>query len=268
MKKAGILTIVLFAMSQLLLAWVAENDHLNSSSSEILIESVIIGVFIILHANGVTWARWVAIIFLNIFGLILLAAPFKGFSGGLISVGFIYAAVIFSMFYQSSPAATIPDDVIDMEETPVPEPIETPGKFEIGDQQYEYPMLVKRYQSVFIDYLLIMLIMVVTMVITTGSAYRQPVMLSLGFIFLFVYEPLMVTYSATIGQRVTGIRVRSIDDPEYRLNLLQAYIRIIVKIFLGWLSFITINFNPEHRAIHDFAGSSVVILIKPDDGPA
>jgi hypothetical protein len=32
-----------------------------------------------------------------------------------------------------------------------------------------------------------------------------------------------------------------------------------VKGFLGWLSFITINFNDEHRAIHDFASDSVMI---------
>ncbi len=44
-----------------------------------------------------------------------------------------------------------------------------------------------------------------------------------------------------------------------RITILQSYIRFIVKGLLGWLSFVTIHFNGEHRAIHDFAGSSVMI---------
>jgi uncharacterized RDD family membrane protein YckC len=87
-------------------------------------------------------------------------------------------------------------------------------------------------------------------------------MLSICLFFPLVYEPLLITYSATLGQYIIGIRVRSSRNPKKRINLLQAYIRIIVKFFLGWISFANINFNPKHRAIHDPAGSSVVIRIR------
>lgn len=39
----------------------------------------------------------------------------------------------------------------------------------------------------------------------------------------------------------------------------QAIIRYIIKISLGWISFLTINSNYEKRAIHDFVAGSVVI---------
>ena len=58
-----------------------------------------------------------------------------------------------------------------------------------------------------------------------------------------------------------GIRVRHVGDPSKRINVFQSYIRFIVKGLLGWLSFITIHLNSEHRAIHDFAGSSVMISL-------
>jgi hypothetical protein len=74
-----------------------------------------------------------------------------------------------------------------------------------------------------------------------------------------LYEPVLTTFSATIGQRVMGIRVRNAKNPDKHINILQAYLRLIVKYLLGWLSFITIGFDERHRAIHDLAGESVVV---------
>jgi uncharacterized RDD family membrane protein YckC len=135
-------------------------------------------------------------------------------------------------------------------------------EFHVRDEAYRYPMLVKRYQSVLIDFVLWCSLMIVCMTVLGESEAKQAVMLSICLFFALVYEPLLTTYSATLGQYIIRIRVRSSRNPKKRINVLQAYIRIIVKFFLGWISFVTINFNPKHRAINDLAGSSVVIRIK------
>ena len=79
---------------------------------------------------------------------------------------------------------------------------------------------------------------------------------------VLLYEPLLVSFSATIGQIIMKIRVRNIKSPNERLNVFKAYLRFILKVLLGWISFITINFNPEHRAIHDLISDSVVIKVR------
>ncbi len=74
-----------------------------------------------------------------------------------------------------------------------------------------------------------------------------------------LYEPLSTSLGCTVGNFVKDIRVRRISDNSRRINLLQAYIRYILKFSLGWISFLTINGNTERRAIHDFAAASVMI---------
>jgi hypothetical protein len=112
-------------------------------------------------------------------------------------------------------------------------------EFHVGDEAYRYPMLVKRYQSVLIDFVLWCSLMIVCMTVLGESEGKPSVMLSICLFFALVYEPLLTSYSATLGQYIIGIRVRSSRNPKKRINLLQAYIRIIVKFFLGWISFVT-----------------------------
>lgn len=145
--------------------------------------------------------------------------------------------------------------------SPVPELPPVADGFYADNVVYRYPLLLKRYQSLFIDFLLLFAVMIITMVLVGNSEIRQTVMVSMGALFLLVYEPLLTVYSATVGQRIMGIRVRDVNNPAERIGLVRAYIRLVVKWYLGWLSFLTINFNPQHRAIHDMASASVVIKI-------
>jgi uncharacterized RDD family membrane protein YckC len=41
--------------------------------------------------------------------------------------------------------------------------------------------------------------------------------------------------------------------------MLQAFFRYVLKISLGWISFLTMHSNSQRRAIHDFAAGSVMI---------
>jgi len=132
----------------------------------------------------------------------------------------------------------------------------------IAENEVIYPSLVKRVQSVFIDTLLIIIAMVIiSAVLSNISATPDWVRIAL-FVFLFgVYEPVFIAYTkGTIGNRLMGLQVRQFTNDSKRLNILQSYVRFILKLFLGWLSFITMHFNVERRAIHDMAGNSVMTL--------
>ncbi len=86
---------------------------------------------------------------------------------------------------------------------------------------------------------------------------------AVGLVWL-TYEPVLTTRSGTIGQRVMGIRVRDGHDPFKKISLLSSYIRFIVKVLLGLVSFITIHRNEQKRALHDLAAVSVMVCPNPE----
>jgi uncharacterized RDD family membrane protein YckC len=82
------------------------------------------------------------------------------------------------------------------------------------------------------------------------------------FIAIWVaYEPVCTSLGCTIGNYIKGIRVRRASDVSKKINVFQALGRYILKLSLGWISFLTIHNNPERRAIHDFAVGSVMIKV-------
>ena len=130
--------------------------------------------------------------------------------------------------------------------------------------QIAYPSLSKRIQSIFIDLLLMIGLMAASGWILDkinpeqkeGDEWLRAVL----FIGIWgVYEPLAMTFGCTLGNYLIKIRVRKHNDPGSKINLIQAYMRFVVKFFLGWLSFITISFNDERRAIHDFASGTIML---------
>ena len=134
-----------------------------------------------------------------------------------------------------------------------------PGQtFSANGREFHSPTLVTRYKALMIDFLLILFALVAIMVAVGESESRTTVMVSSAFILLLAYEPLLTSYSRTIGQRLMRIRVGRYDNPSERIPLINAYIRWFVKGLLGWISFITIHFNDERRAIHDLTSNSVM----------
>lgn len=147
------------------------------------------------------------------------------------------------------------ESAVDSDHQPLP-----PGTFILHSQLFSYPSLRKRYKAMAIDAMLLLTILVVTMVVMGENENRAIILLILTAA-LSLYEPLLTKYSATIGQRLMGIRVRDYDRPTKPAGFWQAYSRTWIKCLLGWLSFITIHYNHEHRAIHDVASSTVVIML-------
>lgn len=123
-----------------------------------------------------------------------------------------------------------------------------------------YPHLSERIQSTFIDYIFIVIVMfVAASVFEKFENLNDSIRIAFYILLFFAYEPLCTAFGATIGNYSKGIRVRHITDSTRRINLLQAFVRSVVKGLLGWLSFLTINTNPKRRAIHDFIAGSVMI---------
>jgi uncharacterized RDD family membrane protein YckC len=127
-----------------------------------------------------------------------------------------------------------------------------------------YPDLKTRVQSTFIDTILMLALMFLaaTILDKVNPSQDEEDGWIRGLIFISiwgVYEPLSMTIGCTFGNYLMKIRVKRTSDNMKRINLLQAFVRFVVKIALGWISFLTIHSNKERRAIHDFVAGSVMI---------
>lgn len=126
----------------------------------------------------------------------------------------------------------------------------------------EYTLLGDRVQSTFIDTILIVILMFVLASVLDRYGDVPTWIRIVLFIGLWgMYEPLCTTLGATLGNYIKGIRVRKVGSNSKRVNFLQAVARYLLKLTLGWISFLTIHSNKERRAIHDLAVGSVMIKI-------
>lgn len=126
--------------------------------------------------------------------------------------------------------------------------------------EYEYPTLMRRLMASLLEFFFILLVMVaVAYLFPNEDTISRTIKVCAGLFLFFGYEPFCTSMYCTFGQYMTGIRVRKADDPEKHISIISAYIRIVLKVFLGWLSFFTMPFSDRRRAIHDHGASSVVI---------
>jgi uncharacterized RDD family membrane protein YckC len=75
-----------------------------------------------------------------------------------------------------------------------------------------------------------------------------------GVFVLFIYEPLCTSLGCTLGQKITGIRIRK-HFLHAKISLPAAYLRTFLKVTLGFISFLTILYE-EERDVHWFIGFS------------
>lgn len=125
-----------------------------------------------------------------------------------------------------------------------------------------YPRLSDRFQSTIIDsVLLIVMMLLVANIINQLGHVPTGLRIILFVAIIALYEPLCTTFGCTLGNYIKGIRVKKYSNTTKRIHLFQAIIRYVVKILLGWVSFLTMNSNPQRRAIHDLFAGSVMIKI-------
>jgi uncharacterized RDD family membrane protein YckC len=212
-------------------------------------------VFVMLYSKGMVWAKWTLSVLLILTGIMSMVTGFIiGPMGTIIGVYNIF----FGVFVHKGRALR----VFMFQDQKLPMASEFSGSdLGIGEEEqlYHFPTLVKRYKALFIDFVLMMSALIAIMLLVDGMIFRTEIMVISGLVLLLTYEPLLTAYSGTLGQRLMKIRVVRNDDPYTRISLANAYKRWFTKAVLGWISFITINYDPRHRAMHDIASDSVVI---------
>jgi len=128
--------------------------------------------------------------------------------------------------------------------------------------QFDSPTILRRYLSTVIDTMFIIAVFIaVSYFFNSDDHIANFIRIYVLFIMLFVYEPFCTSCFCTIGQKITGIRIRTFKSNE-KISIISAYLRIILKLFLGFYSLLAIPFTMDRRAIHDFAAGSVVIMAK------
>ena len=124
----------------------------------------------------------------------------------------------------------------------------------------EYPTIARRYMATLLDGLLVLAML---FILSYALQWEHMLVTSIRVLIViglfFVYEPFCTSKLCTLGQKIMGVRVRKMSNTAEKISLPSAYLRILVKIALGLVSFITIPFTRGKRGIHDFAVRSVVV---------
>lgn len=219
-------------------------------------KSFIFLLFILLFSKKINWAKWTLSILLVLYGVLCLLAGLESkvifYLIGLYDIFFgiyIHKSKALEVFRTTKIHTDLIVEASQIQGSPIEEV-----------QKYEYPRLVRRYKALLIDGLLLLTTLIIIMLLVQDSEMRTTIMVSSGFILSLTYEPMLTAYSQTIGQWMMRIRVGRYGDPLEKISLINAYIRWFTKGLLGWLSFVTIHFNPENRAIHDIASDSVMTI--------
>jgi uncharacterized RDD family membrane protein YckC len=126
----------------------------------------------------------------------------------------------------------------------------------------KYPPLIKRFQSLIIDMVFIIVCMfIISIVLSNFNEDKTGILKGILLVGLFfIYEPFCMAFGCTIGNLISGIRVRKYLDENRHINLFNSYLRFVVKLFLGIISFLTVTTNRQKRAIHDMAAGSIMVF--------
>lgn len=127
-----------------------------------------------------------------------------------------------------------------------------------------YPFLSARLKSTLIDGIIVIIggMYLASAIFERIGEVPDAWRIATLFGLFFVYEPISQTLGCTLGNYIMGIRVRSAADETRRINIFQAILRLVVKLALGWVSFLTIHSNPKRQALHDLAAGSVMVAVK------
>lgn len=229
----------------------------DATLAELSVKTLTFLIFILLFSKKLAWAKWLLSIGLIVYGLMNLIVGFE-----LMAAFYVVGAFDIYFGSQLLTSKTLAEFRTVRPKSPSPEiaPIwAAENTTPTNRPTYRYPLLIRRIKAILVDSVLLMTVLIIIMITVEDSTHRTSIMVASAAIILLTYEPLLTYHSRTLGQRWMGIRVRRYGNPDARIGLLSAYIRWITKGLLGWVSFVTIHFNPERRAIHDLASRTVMV---------
>jgi len=130
-------------------------------------------------------------------------------------------------------------------------------------KEFTLPSIKVRYFSTLIDFLLLFFLSGQIARLYENIGEVSGWVRGLTFVVVFMmYEPVLVSLGCTLGQLITNIRVRRIDDPSRRIPVYLSVPRTIIKGLLGWFSFLSMGFDVNRRAVHEYLSKSIVIIQK------
>jgi hypothetical protein len=131
---------------------------------------------------------------------------------------------------------------------------------------YILPSIKTRYFSTLIDIIVITLLSLGISALFEKMGQVPDYVRGVLFVGVFIlYEPVLISVGSTIGQLLLNIRVRKFKNPEKKLAFPSVFLRFVIKVLFGWLSFITVTFNINRLAIHDYACGSIMIANKIEE---
>ena len=125
----------------------------------------------------------------------------------------------------------------------------------------KYASILSRVKALVIDSIILILLMYsATEIFSLFDNIPNYIRIGV-FLFLFLfYEPILVSiFGATVGHFFNDIVVKRESNENKNISFPFALSRFITKLFLGWISLLTVNGNEKRKAIHDYAGKSVVL---------
>lgn len=96
------------------------------------------------------------------------------------------------------------------------------------------------------------------MALHSDSALANAVKWGVALFLIFIYEPILTSKAATVGQATMKVRVRRLRDGE-RIGVADAYMRFLVKWLLGFVSFFSIPFTARRQGLYDLVVALVVL---------
>ena len=131
-----------------------------------------------------------------------------------------------------------------------------------------YPRINRRIQAVIIDGLILLAVFFGTSLLLVPLEIHGAIKFGLVAALMLVPEPLLVSLTGgTPGHHLRGLRVQGYRDGT-KLNLFRSFVRFLVRVILGWLSFLFVLVTKKRQAFHDLMAGSIVIVAHPDRFPA
>ena len=135
-------------------------------------------------------------------------------------------------------------------------------------KSYKYTGITPRVKALVTDVIIQVAVMFIVVYLFSLFDNIPNVIRMVTFISIFfLYEPILISfYGGSVGHMLNDISVRQDKYPEKFVILPIAILRFFIKALFGWLSFITIIYNPKGKAIHDYVARTVVIDTNDDVG--
>jgi uncharacterized RDD family membrane protein YckC len=124
--------------------------------------------------------------------------------------------------------------------------------------EVEYPTILRRYLSTLVDGWFILTLLFILAYFIKDKEDTLYFRLIIVALLLFGYEPLFTSKLCTLGQKIMGIRIRTVGNFQ-KLNYPAALFRVTIKWLLGFISLFLIIFSKDKRALHDLTSGSIVI---------